>query len=340
MRIFGQLVIGCLAALVLVRAQGTQGQAPPPRATAEQVLAEARKALGGEKLDAVKSFVVTGRTRRLQGNNLLPIEFEISCELPDKYVRRDEVPAQENEPTSRGFNGNTLLQIPAPPAPPPMPPGAAARAGAPPAPPPGAAGRAAGAPAAMAPASPATSVKQDFVRLTLGLFATSFSSYPLTFKYVGQAEAPQGKADVLDVTGAPNFSVRFFVNMATHLPVMISWTQPASPAQVVIMLPGQPKPPNLPPGTVVVEGPAAPSATATQEEKDKFAKAVADLRKETLAKPIEYRIYYADYRDTDGLKFPYRLRRAIGPDTTEETTFDRFQINAKINPRKFEAIIK
>ena len=34
------------------------------------------------------------------------------------------------------------------------------------------------------------SLKQDFTRLTLGMFASSFSSYPLTWTYVGQAEAP------------------------------------------------------------------------------------------------------------------------------------------------------
>ena len=45
-----------------------------------------------------------------------------------------------------------------------------------------------------------------------------------------------------------------------------------------------------------------------------------------------------DYRDSDGLKFPFRLRRAIGTDTIEETTFDRFKLNSKIDPKKFEAI--
>jgi hypothetical protein len=48
-------------------------------------------------------------------------------------------------------------------------------------------------------------------------------------------------------------------------------------------------------------------------------------------------MYYADYRDVDGVQLPFRLRRAIGTDTTEETTFDRFRINTKIDPRKFES---
>jgi hypothetical protein len=50
----------------------------------------------------------------------------------------------------------------------------------------------------------------------------------------------------------------------------------------------------------------------------------------------EFRVYFADYRDVDGMQFPFRLRRATGADTTEETTFDRFRINPKIDPKKFE----
>ena len=40
-------------------------------------------------------------------------------ELPDKYVRVDEFPAEDADPTSSGFNGEALIQIPQPPAPPP-----------------------------------------------------------------------------------------------------------------------------------------------------------------------------------------------------------------------------
>jgi hypothetical protein len=53
-------------------------------------------------------------------------------------------------------------------------------------------------------------------------------------------------------------------------------------------------------------------------------------------KPVESRIYFADYREVDGLQLPYRLRRAVGADTVEETTFDRFRINPKVDPRRFE----
>src|SRR5438105_10932776 len=153
------------AALALLASLTLLGQTAPPDPAA--ILAASRDALGGEKkLSSVKTIVATGRTQQVRGNNLVPIEFEINIELPDKYVRKDEIPAQESAPSTAGFNGEALIQTKVP------------------------------------------TVKQDFARLALGMFAASFSGYPLTFTYVGQAEAPQGKADVLDAKGAPDVTMR------------------------------------------------------------------------------------------------------------------------------------
>jgi hypothetical protein len=52
--------------------------------------------------------------------------------------------------------------------------------------------------------------------------------------------------------------------------------------------------------------------------------------------PVENRLYFADYRDVDGMQFPFLLRRAVGTETIEETTFDRFRINARIDAKRFE----
>src|SRR4029450_1183047 len=101
--------------------------APAPSAEsvkrAEQVLADARKALGGDKLAELKTLVASGRTRRVRGKKPGPIEFGILIELPAKYVRVDEFPAEDTDPTSAGFNGDALIQIPPPPAVPAGPPG-------------------------------------------------------------------------------------------------------------------------------------------------------------------------------------------------------------------------
>jgi hypothetical protein len=336
---------------------------------AERALADARKALGGDKLAELKTLVASGRTKRVRGNNLVPIEFEILIELPNKYVRVDEFPAEDMDPTSAGFNGDGLIQIPAPPA---MPAGRggppdAARGGpaqrpsggvpgaAPPAgttPPAGATPTATMPPGAAAPGAPGampggrgpamdprrarlTTVKQDYARLALGLFAAS-SAYPLTFSWAAVAEAPQGRADVLDVKGEGNFALRYFINSETRLPIMVTWTTP--PTNVIVTVPGQPPPSTVAPGAVVVTGPPAPAKDAPKEELDKYTKDVLALRAKAQATPVEHRLYFADYRDVDGLKLPFRLRRAIGTETTEETTFDRFRVNAKIDQRKFEAI--
>src|SRR5712692_6296159 len=112
------VLIACLPApLVLLEAQPSDPA---------KVLAAARDALGGEKaLGGVKSFTAAGRTKQVRGENLVPIEFEIACELPDRYVRKDEIPAQESDPTTVGFNGGELIQFP-----PAAAPGVPARAGA------------------------------------------------------------------------------------------------------------------------------------------------------------------------------------------------------------------
>ena len=283
----GIVFLLAVAAGVLIWDERTPGQARD----ASSVLAATRDALGGEKnLTAVKTFVATGRTRQLRGNNLVPIEFEINCELPDKYVRKDEFPAQDTDVTVSGFRGDALILGPQPPG---------GRGGPP-------------------PAQRLMTVKQDFARLMLGAFATSFPGYPLTFKYAAEGEAPEGKADILDVAGPPPFAARLVIQRDTHLPVMLMWQAPGPPPGGRAGGPpgasraGVPAPAGAPPA------PTGPSPAPG-------------------GPPLENRLYFADYRDVRGTRWPFRIRRAVAGDTIEETTFDRVNINVKIDPKKFEA---
>jgi len=286
------------AGVLLATGRPTSGQsapAPLPAQSADgaaRVIADARAAIGGDaKLAAVKTVIVTGRTRQVRGENLVPIEFEIQADLPDKFARRDEFPAQDAGPTVTGFNGDRYIQSPAPQPPP-------ARPGGPPPPTPQQLEAVARGQLAAA--------KQEFARLMLGLFAASYPSHPLTFAYVGQAEAPQGRADVVDVKGPGDFVARLFVDAKTHLPIMLSWQGRPAPARG--RGPGGPGRPGGPP-------PAPPAAPPP---------------------PVENRLYFAEYRSFDGLQLPTRVRRAVAGETTEETTFDRFRINGRVDPRRFE----
>jgi len=327
----------CAALGLLAASLAASGTAEAQTKDAASVLAAARQALGGEKkLEAVKTFTATGRTRQVRGDNLVPIEFELFVELPNKYLRKDEIPAQESGPTASGFTGDELLQDPPPPAPIPDP-ARKARVG---------------------------TLKQDFARLALGMFAGSYPAYPLTFTYVGQAEAPQGKADVLDAKGPDNVTLRFFINSETHLPIMVSWQPPAPPARGGGPMGGAPRPPGAPgapgapaaparppSGAVPAGPPATPPTPPSVATPPGAPPAAAGTPPGAGAPPAgrgappagaaapprpELRLYFADYRDVDGLQLPFRLRRATGTETTEETTFDRYKLNAKIDPRRFE----
>ena len=385
MRGFAQCAAVGLLAAGLAAPISAQAQAKD----AATVLAAARQALGGEKkLAAVKSFTATGRTRQVRGENLVPIEFEIFVELPDKYLRKDEIPAQESGPTASGFTGDELLQDPLPAAPMPDP----------------------------ARKARVQTLKQDFARLALGLFAGSYPAYPLTFTYVGQAEAPQGKADVLDAKGPDNVVLRYFIHSDTHLPIMVTWQQPAPPpggrgrgpggpgavppgagagaggprrgappaagvpatsappagappagAPAAGALPAGAPPAGAPPASAPPAGaapagappsgnpPAGPASGASAGPPAGAPQGAAPGggpvpgapgagRGERGAAPgagpaaprPEFRLYFGEYREVDGLQLPFRLRRATGPETTEETTFDRFRLNPKIDAKRFE----
>ena len=101
-----------LTLLAWITAAAQTPPAPVTSGEAAVVLNAAREALGGEKrISSIKTIVASGATRQLQGDNLVPILFEIHIELPDKYVRTDEIPARESGPSSRGFNGDALIQV-------------------------------------------------------------------------------------------------------------------------------------------------------------------------------------------------------------------------------------
>ena len=149
-------VLGTVTTVLICLGRAARRPGLAQARTADSVMAAARAALGGEaKIAGVKTFIATGRTRQVRGENLVPIEFEIQAELPDKYSRRDEFPAQDAGPVTAGFVGDALVLIPRPVPPPPRP--------GMPAPPP-ARWKCSCARALM-------QAKQDFARLMLGMFA-------------------------------------------------------------------------------------------------------------------------------------------------------------------------
>ncbi|RPJ64533.1 MAG: hypothetical protein EHM24_22685, partial [Acidobacteria bacterium] len=220
---------------------------------AERIMAGVRDALGGKKLDSVKSLTVEGRSLRTnQAGTTTEHAFEMAMELPDRYMKKEVLSALGNMSVYRtsGFNGDGLInEIDTPPQ------------------------LSGGGHIVMrvqtvgpgGPGGPLTpeqqeanrknllaNTKRDFARMILGMFGTSPAAFPLTFTYGGVAESPDGKADVIDIKGEGEFAARLFVDSQTHLPLMLSWMD-KEPMIVQRMVGGSggagaPPPPPPPPG--------------------------------------------------------------------------------------------
>jgi hypothetical protein len=186
--------------------------------------------------------------------------------------------------------------------------------------------------------------KKDFARLALGLLGSSYDAFPLEFALAGEAEAADGKAYVVDVKGADGFEGRLFVDTKTNLPLMFSWmaleplviTQNArgggpGGGQTVQMGGGASF-------TAAGGGQAGGGRQLTEEERKKMMADMEEARRQAEAnrKMVEYRVFYSNYKTVGGVKLPHTLQRSVDGKPVEETTFESFRINPKIDAKKFE----
>lgn len=76
----------------------------------------------------------------------------------------------------------------------------------------------------------------------------------------------------------------------------------------------------------------------TPEEREKMMAQMREQMKEAEAKrrTVEYRLFYADYKDVNGVMLPHKFQRSIEGKPTEEITFDTVKLNQKIDAKKFE----
>jgi hypothetical protein len=198
--------------------------------------------------------------------------------------------------------------------------------------------------------------RKEYARLALGMFAASPATYPLTFTYAGEAEAPEGKADIIDVKGEGDFSVRLFVDQKSHMPLMLSWMDKEPLVMTMTSGPGGAPGAGAGGGNVTfssgggggvqvqqmtVSRDGGGGAASPQMTPEQRAKMMADLdarRKEAEAKrrTVEYRVFYADYQAVNGVLLPHKIQRSIDGKPTEEMVFDQLKVNPKIDPKKFQ----
>jgi hypothetical protein len=293
---------------------------------ASDIIADARKAIGAKKLDALQTFSVDASVQRNVGPMQLNTETELLVQLPDKYVRSDVMTGPMAGGTSTvGFVGDKPLQRSTTGG----GGGLVIRMGPGPGPSPNAPKL---TPEQQADADKRLlrSMKQDLSRLMLGWFAAAHPAIQVEYTYVGEAESPDAKAYVIEAKGGDDFVSRLFIDEETHLPLMVAYKAP----QPRIVTAGGPR------AAGPDEGDHGRTAKpATDEDRKKLGveaeKQITELEKQP-APPADYTLFFEDWRDVDGIKFPHRIRRAMSGVTNEEWTVSKVKVNPKIDPKKFE----
>ena len=305
---------------------------PPPPASARQtdvkaaqVLAAARAALGGEtKLASMKGLSLRATYQRELaappggggavimmmgpggGSPQMSGELEIDVLFPDKYIRVDTGTGPVAITRTEGFDGERPLL--------------AVRSSSPHV---RVMGDNVDADPERAKAA-AGRARAELARLLLGLIAGTQPGFPVTYSYVGQAESPDGQAQVIDVKGPDGFETRLFIDATTHLPLMLTYMAPE--ARVVRRTMGGSGAPRRTPGSVPAE--------LTAEERERLEQERKGLEA-TPPKMIEHRLFFSDYRDVDGVLLPHRIARGTATTTTEEWQITSYKVNPSLKADRF-----
>ena len=306
-----------LGAVVLF-VTGTVTGAQPGDTKAAEAVAAARKALGGDqKLQAVRSLSIRGSFRREAaalgggggGRTIVMMggpgpatgglpettgDLEIDVEFPDKYIKVETGTGGPMAMTrTEGFEGDRpFLDMSS------SQPGVRIVAN-----------RPADDQALRRVALRRTN--EDLARLLLGMIGATQPSFPVTFGYAGQAESPDGRADVIDVKGPEEFAGRLFLDSRSHLPLMLTYV---APEPRVVMR------------TARGDGPP---------ERERLEGAMKDADA-APSKMVEYRVFFGDYREVGGVTLPHRISRGTAEKTTEEWEIKTYRINPSFKADRFK----
>jgi hypothetical protein len=184
---------------------------------------------------------------------------------------------------------------------------------------------------------------------------TEFNRYLLAFlgggtlqpTYVAVAEAPEGKADVLEVKNDAGQTVRLFVDQATHLPLMLQY-QEVRPR--IMMRPGGPGGPGGrrggpgqgargAGGTTGAPGagtPAPPPHGAEEGQRPRPEEIRQRMEAMPPPVPSNVTLYLADFKEVDGVLLPHRLTQAVDGKTLDEWTVEKIKVNPSVKADLFD----
>ncbi|HET6974909.1 MAG TPA: hypothetical protein VFI24_01190 [Pyrinomonadaceae bacterium] len=294
-----------LLILTLILSSATAALADDARA--QEILKQARQAIGGEeKLQKIEALQINGQYRRVFGERQMGGDREISILLPNKYLVEDAMNAGGLSTAminSRGLNGDKAWSGSSGGG------GMVFRIGGP--------GGQQASPEQME-AMLKRVYNAEFSRYLLAIILTPPPSLAVEFKYAGESDVEDAKADVIDVTGADKFSVRVYFDQSSHLPLLLSYRGPKPRVMTMTRQAGSaPKPDEI---------------KKAQEEAEKKMHAEAP----PVPEEVEFYIRLSDHKKVNGVMLPHKLTFLTENEVSEEFEISKYQINPQFKADHFD----
>lgn len=275
---------------------------------AQEVLKQARQALGGEeRLQKIQGLHIDGHYRRVFGDRQMGGDREISILLPNKYLVEDAMNAGGLSTAminTRGLNGERAWNASSGGGG-----GMIFRMGGP--------GGQQATPEEME-ATFRRVYQAEFSRYLLAIVLMPPPSFAVEYKYAGESEVEDAQVDVIDVTGPDRFAVRLFFDKKNHLPLLLSYRGPKPRIMTMTrQANGNPKPEDVKKARDDAEKKLNAEAPAVPEEVDFF-------------------IRLTEHKKVDGLMLPHKLTFLTETEVSEEFEISKFQLNPQFKADKFE----
>jgi len=278
---------------------------------AQEILKQARQAIGGEEqLQKIQGLQINGQYRRVFGERQMGGDREISILLPNKYLVEDAMNAGGLSTAminTRGLNGDKAWSGNSGGGG-----GMIFRIGGP------------GGPGGQQPSPEQMEAMQrriytaEFSRYLLAMILTPPPSLPVEYKYAGESDVEDAKADVIDVSGPDNFSVRVFFDKSSHLPLLLSYRGPKPRIMTMTRQGG---------------GAAKPEdIKKAQEEAEKKMHAEAP----PVPEEVDFYIRLTDHKKVGGIMLPHKLTFLTDSEVSEEFEISKYQLNPQFKADHFD----
>lgn len=312
------------------------------------VLAEAKKALGGEdKVVAMKGWSAEGPFRRSMDGRDMEGVMTLTIARPDKMRRVEEIAmggmvggpmiertsvlagniAWDDMANRGGMGGGMQIVMRGP-------------------------GDGPGGPGGPGGAAPLTEEQLNEARVRRARvqlhrwMAALVAEGPAPWTDAGIAESPDGKADILETKEETGRVLRLFIDQATHLPLMVQYQDP-KPMVMINGGPGGPGrgpggpgrgpggPGGPPPGGVGAGAGAGAGGGRQQMTPEEMQKRIEEMRKNPPALGT-YAMHLGEYKKVDGVMLPHKIDISLDGQPNEEWTVEKYRVNPNIKADTWE----